>query len=315
MEKYMQWAMSDHREAFHIGDVISVKWYALFIVTGMLLSLFIATKRVKRIKVTSDEMMVLFLIAIPMAIIFARIGSVFANYKDYIYDYSGNLLPAKEVFLSMIDITRGGLTILWGVPGGVLGGLIWAKVYKRSFKDFVKMADIVLPTALLAQAIGRWGNFMNQELFGLPVTNPNLQFLPYAVYITQNPAVPTGWYMATFFYEMVANILGFILLSIICKRIKMNGFGSLMYAGTYTLIRGILEFVRLENNSFDERFNIVQLICFLAAAASFGLVIFMAIRKRKQGIQIFFKNGVPDVIPAEPEDAGDTPPTPGEEAC
>lgn len=288
----MHWTGKVDPIAFYVGSK-GIAWYGIFITCGMLLALWVATRRMKRMKVSTDQMMTLFLIVIPAAVIAARLGYVVANYGHYFvkpYDW--------KAFVNTIAIWEGGLTILWGVPGGALMGLVWCKVTK---KDFVRAADIILPVALLAQAIGRWGNFMNQELYGQIVTDPAHQWFPLAVYI----ADLESWCQATFFYEFVLDLVGFGVLSVLYKRVNVKGFGLLGYAAWYTLTRAILEFFRVEENSFEQKlgFNLVQVICFAVAAACVVAIVVLCLYKQlKKGQKVWYAHGFDIEQPREPDD-------------
>ena len=288
----MHWTGKVESVAFYIGNK-GVAWYGIFITFGMLLALWVSTRRMKRVKATTDQMMTLFLIVIPAAVIAARLGYVVANYSHYFvkpYDW--------QAFVNTIAIWEGGLTILWGVPGGVLAGVIWCRMYK---KDLIRCTDIILPVALLAQAIGRWGNFMNQELYGQLVTNAQHQWFPLAVYI----ADLHSWHQATFFYEFVLDLVGFSVLSVLYKRLDVKGFGTLGYAAWYTLTRGILEFFRVESNSFEDKlgFNLVQVICFVVAGLCLAaIVVICCIKRFKKGERVFYAHGYPLEKSHEPDD-------------
>ena len=279
----MHWTGEVTPVAFSIGKV-SVAWYGILITIGMLISLSICIRRFKRINVKSDDVLTLFLICIPMAVIFARLGYVVSNYRYYFvspYDW--------DAFVNTIAIWNGGLTVMWGVPGGVLGGYIWCKVHKV---DFVRAADLVLPTVLIAQVIGRWGNFFNQELYGQLVTDPTHQWFPLAIYIAREGA----WFQATFFYEGVLNFIGFLLLIYLYYHVDIKGLGTLSYPAWYCLVRGSLEFIRAdEPNVVDKAlgFNSVILFCYVAAAICIGLIVFFGLRAKKKGQKIFYKNGIP----------------------
>ena len=99
----------------------------------------------------------------------------------------------KDNLLSVFQINKGGLAIYGGILGGVAVVLIYCKVKKLSFWS---LADTLIPSLVLGQAIGRWGNFVNQEAYGNLITNPDLQFFPYGVYIEKLGQ----WHQATFFY-------------------------------------------------------------------------------------------------------------------
>ncbi len=291
----MHWTGQVDSIAFYIGNR-GVAWYGIFITFGMLLALWISTRRMKRLNVTGDQMLTLFLIVIPVAVIAARVGYVVANYSHYFvkpYDWNA--------FVNTIAIWEGGLTILWGVPGGALAGIIWCKIYK---KDFIRSTDIILPVALLAQAIGRWGNFMNQELYGQVVSNVQHQWFPLSVFI----AADNSWHQATFFYEFVLNLLGFAVLSLLYKRVDVKGFGTLGYAAWYTLTRAIMEFFRVEKNSFESRlgFNLVQVICFVVAGLCIAAIVALCLYKKyKKGERVWYKEGYPVEKAHEPDDLPD----------
>ena len=100
----------------------------------------------------------------------------------------------KDNLLSVFQINKGGLAIYGGILGGVAVVLIYCKVKKLPFWS---LADTLIPSLVLGQAIGRWGNFVNQEAYGNLITNPDLQFFLYGVYIEELGQ----WHQATFFYE------------------------------------------------------------------------------------------------------------------
>ena len=107
---------------------------------------------------------------------------------------------------------------------------------------------MLVPIVLLCQAIGRWGNFCNQEAYGQLVTNEKLFGLPFSVYIDAAHAVngAAGWYQATFFYESVYNFIGAILTYCLWRKNKVNGALVFFYAVWYCVIRLILDFLRVD---------------------------------------------------------------------
>lgn len=293
----MHWTGKVSGIAFTVGNR-SVAWYGIFITCAMVLALVVCIRRMKNRRLaTPDEMLTLFLIAIPCAIVAARLGYVVANYKEYfVSPYNW------QAFVNTIAIWEGGLTILWGVPGGVLGGVLWCKIYH---KNFVACADTILPVALLAQGLGRWGNFMNQELYGHVVTNTAHQWFPLATFI----AADMQWHQATFFYEFVLDLVGFVLLLVLAKRIRVRFFGTLGYFGYYTLVRAILEYFRVETNNFDGKVNSAQLFCYIAFALCTGTIIFLVCwQKFVKHQRVFYAHGYPLELAIEPPDLPDTPP-------
>lgn len=113
----------------------------------------------------------------------------------------------KDNLLSVFQINKGGLAIYEGILGGVAVVLIYCKVKELSF---CSLADTLIPSLVLGQAIGRWGNFVNQETYGNLITNLDLQFFPYDVYIEELGQ----WHQATFFYESALNTLLLIVMLI-----------------------------------------------------------------------------------------------------
>lgn len=277
----MHWTGKVQPIIFSMGN-ISVRWYGLIITSAMLLGLYIGTKRCAKFKISSDDMLTLFLIAIPLAVIGARLGYVVSRFEYYFtspYDW--------QAFVDTIAIWDGGLTIMVGVPFGILGGYIWSKVKKVKFVD---VASVVLPVVLLCQAIGRWGNFFNQELYGQIITNPSLQWFPLATFIANKGA----FFQATFFYEFVLNIIGFFILSYLVKHIHIKGLGIYGYIAWYYLVRGSLEFIRDDgHSSLDGAININILFCYIAAAVAIITVVTLIVIKKKQGKQVFYKKEIP----------------------
>ena len=153
------------------------------------------------------------------------------------------LNKAKQVFLEILNIKKGGLAIYGGVIGGVIGIVIFCLI-KKNFKIIIDLLDVLAPCLILGQAIGRWGNFINQEAYGNLVTNKNLQWFPFAVWIEDCNqtgclcgATGSGWHYATFFYESLWNIIGAILLLIIYNKSKTKGTTTAMYFIWYDLRR------------------------------------------------------------------------------
>lgn len=207
------------REAFRIGS-LSVEWYGLIIVIGMIVGLAYACWQSKKVGLTPDDIIELFLWLIPLAIVFARLLYVLPRFDEY---FGNNGLQGWEKFVNIIAIWKGGITIIGGLLGGLIGAVFFSLRHKKQ-TNFLNVVDLVVVPVFLGQIIGRWGNFVNQEAFGLPITNKALQFFPFGVYIT-DPSGVSGdfktivdrhiraggggnWFCATFFYEGVWNAIG-----------------------------------------------------------------------------------------------------------
>lgn len=266
--------------AFSIGGK-DIAWYGIIITLAMLTGLIVAILRGKKHNLSVDDFVEIFLLAIPLAIIGARLGYVMVRPEYFPSPFTW------DDFVEVIAVWDGGLTIMTGVPFGILGGAIWCKIRKVNLLD---LADIIIPVVLLSQGLGRWGNFMNQEIFGAEITNPSLQWFPIAVFIDRLD----GFYQALFFYEMVMDIAFFAAMMIIQRHLKLRGSGLLMYAFSYGLIRFVMEFFR-DDGEIYAVFNYTQLICALVFAASAAALVAMIVIKTKKGEKIWYgKGGIPD---------------------
>ena len=167
---------------------LNIAWYGIIIACGMVLGFALAIYRCRKTGINKEHIYDLALWLIPVCIICARAYYVIFEWDNY-----------KNDLLSVFEINRGGLAIYGGVLGGVAVALIYCKVKRISFWS---LADTLMPSLVLGQAIGRWGNFVNQEAYGNQITNPSLCFFPYGVYIEEIDQ----WRQATFFYESALNL-------------------------------------------------------------------------------------------------------------
>lgn len=249
---------SDPTTAFNVGS-ISVKWYALFIVFAMIIGLVYVCVECKKINLKMDDAVELFLWIIPLAIVFARVLYIIPGRVDEYFPWK-----SWDDFVRFIAIWEGGLTIIGGILGGVLGGIFFT-IRHRKQCNFGNVADLVVVPLLTGQIIGRLGNFVNQEAFGLPITNESFMHFPFGVYITRpsgvsdafrpivNEHIAAGgggaWFCATFFYEMVWNTIGLIFCLAFWRRgrdKKYPGFMLIFYFFWYMLGRLWLEFLRMD---------------------------------------------------------------------
>lgn len=169
--------------AFHLGP-IAVHWYGIIIGLGALLGLWLAVREGERRGLHKDTFVDLVLFAIPIAILCARAYYVIFQWGYY-----------SEHPDQIIQIWNGGLAIHGGLIGAVLTGIIYAKVKGLSFW---KLADIAAPSILLGQAIGRWGNFMNQEAHGEAVSRAFLENLHLPDFIINQMYIDGQYYQPTF---------------------------------------------------------------------------------------------------------------------
>lgn len=208
-----------------------IYWYGILIAGGAMLALLSACAREKRVGVPKDTTLSLSLIMVPVALICARAYYVAFTWENY---------AANP--LSVFDFRSGGMAIY----GAVIGGAAVIFFYgRRKEMSFFQLTDLIAPSLALGQGIGRWGNFVNQEAYGVAITNPSLQFFPMAVWIDAEQ----NWFAATFFYESIWCILIFLALLLIEKFRKFKAVGDifLWYGLLYCAERTIVEGLRLDS--------------------------------------------------------------------
>ena len=209
---------------------LRIHWYGALIVLGMALAVALAWARERKKGLPKETTLDLALVCLPAAIVGARAYFVAFRWEDY----AGG--PWWKVFA----VWEGGMAIYGGIRLGVLAGWIYARAKKLPFS---RMLDLVAPCIPLGQAIGRWGNFINQEAHGALVTHPALQFFPAAVQIEGE------WYYATFFYESAWCFLIVAALLILERKrfFKRDGDEFAAYVFLYALERGVVEGLRTDS--------------------------------------------------------------------
>ena len=208
-----------------------IYWYGLLIAVGLVLGALCATLREKRLNLKKDTAVDFLLLALPMAIVCARIYYVVFEWSSY-----------ADHPLSVFNLREGGLAIYGGVIAGVLAAILYSK---RKNISFGTLADLCAPGLVLGQAIGRWGNFFNQEAYGVALNNPALKRFPLAVYIQTDGL----WHAATFFYESAWCFAVFAALLILEKRRFMKRRGDLFaaYLFLYAAERVVVEGLRTDS--------------------------------------------------------------------
>ncbi len=228
---------------------LTVHWYGVILVLGIALGVALAWVREKRMGLPKETTLDLALICIPAAIVGARIYFVIFSWENY----------ADGPWWKVFAIWEGGLAIYGGIIAGVFAGWIYSRVKHLSFG---KLTDLVAPSIALGQAIGRWGNYVNQEAHGALVENPSLQFFPMSVLIDGE------WYYATFFYEsMWCFLIVAVLLFMEHKRkFRKDGDEFFAYVFLYALERGIVEGLRTDS-LYIGSVRVSQALSLLAALA------------------------------------------------
>ncbi|MDR5658021.1 prolipoprotein diacylglyceryl transferase [Serpentinicella sp. ANB-PHB4] len=200
---------------------IQVAWYGILISLGIILGVILATKRAVAVGLHEETVVDMCLLAIPAAILGAR-----AYYVIFKWDYYSQNLS------DIYRFRQGGLAIHGGIIAGVVVGYLFCKKKKISF---LKLADVCAPSIILGQAVGRWGNYFNQEAYGRATE------LPWAIEIDGMMVHPT------FLYESLWNFAVFFFLLYFTKKKKADGQLFLLYLILYSVGRFFIEGLRTDS--------------------------------------------------------------------
>ncbi|TMW72408.1 prolipoprotein diacylglyceryl transferase [Alteribacter natronophilus] len=251
--------------ALELGP-ISIAWYGLLIGLGAFIGYLIANAEGKKRGLPKDFLADMLIFALPIAIIGARIYYVIFRW-DY---YSQN--PAQ-----IFAIWEGGLAI----HGGLIGGILTAYIFcRRHNVSFWKLMDIVAPSILLAQAIGRWGNFMNQEAHGGEVSRNFLESLMLPEFIINQMYINGAYYHPTFLYESLWNLAGVALLLYLRRVNLRNGELLFTYLIWYSFGRIFIESLRTDSLMMFGFLQTAQVMSLLLIAGSIILIVY----RRKTGL-------------------------------
>lgn len=223
--------------AFYIGS-LPVHWYGIILGTAALVGLYLAVREGKRFGITPDFFMDLLLLGVPSAIIGARI-----YYVAFKWDYYQDHL--NEVY----QIWEGGIAIYGALIGAIICGIIY---FRYKGYPFWRMVDICAPSLLAGQMIGRWGNFMNQEAYGGPISESFLRdTLHLPNFIVDQMNVNGTYHHPTFLYESLWNLVGLILLFVLRRRVALRA-GELFvtYLMWYSIGRFYVEGLRTDSLAF-----------------------------------------------------------------
>jgi len=219
--------------ALQLGP-ISIRWYAICIVSGLILAVYLSMKEAPRKQINPDDIIDFILIAFPLAIVGARLYYVIFEWGYY----SQHL---GEIFA----IWNGGIAIYGGL---LTGALVLYLFSRRRLIEPIDFLDIAAPSVMVAQSIGRWGNFFNQEAYGAAVKS--LNYLP--SFIRDQMYIDGSYRPPTFLYESSWNLLGFLLILILRRKPQFLRQGEItaFYLIWYGFGRMIIEGMRTDSLMF-----------------------------------------------------------------
>ena len=219
--------------ALQLGP-ISIRWYAICIVSGLILAVYLSMKEAPRKKIDPDAIIDFILIAFPLAILGARLYYVIFEWGYY----SQHL---GEIFA----IWNGGIAIYGGL---LTGALVLYLFSRRRLIEPIDFLDIAAPSVMIAQSIGRWGNFFNQEAYGAAVKS--LNYLP--SFIRDQMYIDGSYRHPTFIYESSWTLLGILLILILRRKPQFLRQGEItaFYLIWYGFGRMIIEGMRTDSLMF-----------------------------------------------------------------
>lgn len=211
--------LSINRVAFVIGNT-EIYWYGIIMCAAILVAIGVATMLCKVKGYDTDMPVNIALVVVPIGILSARLFSV-------LFDDG---LSISEYF----NFRTGGMSIIGAVIGGAVGLITYVFIKKPKSKWIY--FDTLVVVLILAQAIGRWGNFFNGEVYGQAIANDSMfARFPFAVKING------VYYQALFFYESVLNLVGFLILALMFLCSKKKGLPTATYLIYYGVVRTFLE--------------------------------------------------------------------------
>lgn len=262
--------------AISIGP-IKIYWYGIIIALAMLIGISLATKEAQKLGLEEDTMVDMALWAIPIGFIGARLYYVLFKWDYYIQNPS-----------EIIAIWNGGIAIYGGL---IAGGLAVYWFARRKKMTLTLLLDILAPSVLLAQSIGRWGNFINQEAHGGAVSRQFLETLYLPEFIIEQMNINGTYYHPTFLYESLWSLLGFILLIILRnqKGLLRRGEVALSYVIWYSFGRFFIEGMRTDSLWIGDIMRVSQvlsLVLFISA------IILLVYRRRDYPSKPFYSESL-----------------------
>lgn len=252
--------VSPGKVAFTVFGV-EIMWYGILISLAMLLACFIVYNRAPRYKINQDDLMTAFIVCIPIGIIGARAYYIAFNWDAYAGDW-----------MKMLNFRGGGLAIHGGLLFGLGAAAIFCSAKRISGKDLL---DLVAPAIVLAQAIGRWGNFFNEEAHGA-TTNFPIHVL-----------IDGQAYHAAFLYESIWCLFLFFLLSLLSHKRKFPGQIFLLYAILYSAERFFVEALRTDSLMIG-MFKQAQI--FSLAVFIIGIICYVIFARREKNKTYYYYN-------------------------
>ncbi len=247
-----------------------VQWYGVCIAVGFLLAALYAMKRAPQFGIKETHLTDMLFWVVPAAIIGARAYYVIFDWSIFRLGADGQPLPTGQLLLKIVKIWEGGLAIYGAVILAVIAAIVYCRIRKINARAMLDLGALGL---LIGQGIGRWGNFFNQEVYGVPTD------LPWRMGIEKSGAYT--YVHPLFFYESMWCLLGFVVLHLLSKRRKYNGQTFLQYLAWYGAGRAFFESIRDDGEVlklFGTKVPVSMALGIALAAVSIALLLYNRFR-------------------------------------
>lgn len=243
---------------------MEIRWYSVLILVGVILAIVLLIKEGKRFNIPKDFLFNMAFWVVIFGIIGARLYYCIFNFNLY-----------KDNLIDILKIWEGGLAI----HGGIIAGFITLLIYTKKYNvNTIKVTDMTVVPLLLAQAIGRWGNFFNSEAHGAATTYYHLKQLHIPEKVIEGMKIGNIYYHPTFYYESIYCLIGFIILLFVRRyRYLKRGQLTSIYLMYYSIGRFFIESLRTDSLMLGA-FKVAQLVS--VAMFVIGLISFMILSRK-----------------------------------
>lgn len=261
---------------------LSIQWYAVFILSGIILAGFMGVHEFDRFKINRDKLINAMLIIVPLSIISSRLYYVIFDPKH-----------SFQTFIDIIDLREGGLSIHGAIIGALISVIVWSKVTKT---NILIIFDVTIIGFLIGQIAGRWGNFINGEAHGGPIGDSSIKKIlaPFIIAQMYNTQEAAGTLVhPTFLYELFFNFLALISL-VIYRRMRILKIGDtfIFYLIYYAVLRGMLiepmrtDPLKVGGVNINQ---VPQMVAFITVAVSLYTAVRLFYKlKRKQSVPYYY---------------------------
>ncbi len=250
---------------FEIGN-FEIRWYSVIMLISIIIAFILIKKEGRRFGIDSDFLFNMGFWTVIFGIIGARLYYVIFNYELY-----------KGHFWSIFKIWEGGIAIHGAIIGGFLTILFFCK---KNHTRLLKITDICVPGLIIAQAIGRWGNFFNGEAHGPATTLVHLQNMHIPKFIIDGMNIAGIYYEPTFLYESLFCFLGFLILIIVRRyRYLKTGVLTSLYLMYYSVVRFLIESLRTDSLMLGG-FKVAQIVSIILFIVGLGYILY-SLRKSR----------------------------------